>query len=1210
MKCFLKLSYFLVPAALALAPAHGSAQSSSPVSPASPASPACIPREVVSALSACDVSLPRAAPGPTGAAPRSPHALPPAADPPKAASPPTPGADPAEIRTLRARLAAPRVKRLLLTELGQLEDLFKATSRSAADRPVLLRRLADTYVELESAAQREQTEAEVAHTRPEADAARKIVEASRQSAIKYYALLASDHPTYPQLDEALYYLAFEHEQAQKLDEARKVYFQLIGAAPQSRFVPNAYLAFGELFFTEAQSDPSKLELARQSYLKVLEYPESTNKTWGYAQYKLAYVHWNLGQRDDLMRAMDAFKKVIEWGDRHASEPGASSLQKVARKDLVPVYALTGKPSDAHAFFSPISGDQAGTGGQGGRGTFSMMNDLGEAYLDTGHYAEAITLYEDLAARDKGDASCRYQAQIVRATMALKGGAAKPAVHARLTELSRRRRAFQAESHDAAAKLACSSQTAELLYETAASWHLEAQGSGGVRGTSDPTTMKLASGLYGTLIEGFSREAFSRLEFPRLAREDWPSLSRIKYNLADLLYVQGDWAGCGAAFDAVVDDDPRGPDAAEAAFTSVLCYQKLYDRTHTTQAARHGTGNLPGAQAPGATAAQLAHKAEFTPTQKGMLASFSRYLCVVKPAENDARASDQVVEVKFARARLYFEAHRWEESAAAFRDIAFSHPDHDAAPAAAQLYLEAANILATSADPPRAACIDEMAASVPRLVALECDGARSARNQQECATLARVQGDLEQLGADARVKEADRGGDGALRKYEEAAGMYLSLARRCALAPIEEGRAPTCDKPEVLIWNAAEAYGSARLIMKSIQARKLLLDPKYKLEKTDVARRSVSKIGGAFQAIAVYDEAARWYERYARDYPTAEKAEVALSDAIVLRFGLGQDDEAQKDVELFAATYGASKAAETARVAFASAAHNVNREEWDLARKQLQGAMPLIDGHAQLDVQTEAHAMLGRALVSLARHTAADGEYRKVLSLWKDPRAASDRVTKGDEQGGQRRLGRALSALGEARFHFAEKEGKKANAVRFPAYNGPAEKTAVLRHIDTKVRAWLRGKKSAIELAEKEYLRVLEITPSPPPPWVVASGARVGAMWGDFVREFRASPIPDEIRRDDELRNAYYEALDRASEPQKQRAKAAFEACLKYAVNFQFFDGYSRSCEVWLSANYKGEYHQLDELRGAPVFSGSGLNDRPYPVDLGGASVSTAPPSAR
>jgi hypothetical protein len=170
---------------------------------------------------------------------------------------------------------------------------------------------------------------------------------------------------------------------------------------------------------------------------------------------------------------------------------------------------------------------------------------------------------------------------------------------------------------------------------------------------------------------------------------------------------------------------------------------------------------------------------------------------------------------------------------------------------------------------------------------------------------------------------------------------------------------------------------------------------------------------------------------------------------------------------------------------------------------------------------------------------------------------------------------------------------------------------VLKHIQTKVKDWIQKKAPAIEAAEKEYLKILDLQPSPPPRWVIAAGSRVGSMWGGFVREFRAAPIPADMKRDDELRNTYYNALDSASEPQKQRAKGAFEKCLSYSVKYQYFDDYSRTCEVWLSTTYKNEYHLVDEFRGSPNQESNGLSDRAFPLDIGGKPVNTnpAPPDA-
>ena len=70
-------------------------------------------------------------------------------------------------------------------------------------------------------------------------------------------------------------------------------------------------------------------------------------------------------------------------------------------------------------------------------------------------------------------------------------------------------------------------------------------------------------------------------------------------------------------------------------------------------------------------------------------------------------------------------------------------------------------------------------------------------------------------------------------------------------------------------------------MKSIQVRLILLNPKYGMDKGDLARKSIYKIGGNFQAIAVYDEAAKWYEKYSKEFPKAERGTAVrkMADAL-------------------------------------------------------------------------------------------------------------------------------------------------------------------------------------------------------------------------------------------------------------------------------------------------------------------------------------------
>src|SRR6202167_2245791 len=136
-----------------------------------------------------------------------------------------------------------------------------------------------------------------------------------------------------------------------------------------------------------------------------------------------------------------------------------------------------------------------------------------------------------------------------------------------------------------------------------------------------------------------------------------------------------------------------------------------------------------------------------------------------------------------------------------------------------------------------------------------------------------------------------------------------------------------------------------------------------------------KIAGNWQAIAVYDQASDWYERYAKENAHRKNADKSLSDAIVLRLGLGEEDQAVADVKQYQKDYGNSNAVETAQIAFAIGAHYADKEDWDSARKALTGAMGTLD-KAPPDIQVQAHATLARALMHLKSLAQGRGEYDK------------------------------------------------------------------------------------------------------------------------------------------------------------------------------------------------------------------------------------------
>ncbi|WP_394827186.1 tetratricopeptide repeat protein [Pendulispora albinea] len=1116
----------------------------------------------------------------------------------------------------KSRLQA-RARALLVTEIQGLESLFQSTPRSSPDRVELARRLSEDYVELESAAFKEKTQAEIdrdnlkkanpaaaGQKQTVANDAARIMNGARTKAETYYALIKNEYPNYSKLDEVLYYLAYEYEQSNDNANARKVYLELINKRPDSKYVPHAYLAFGELFFNEAMGDPSKWDLAAQAYTEVIKYPPEKNKVYGYAWYKLGYVFWN---QSAFEKALNAFKKTIDWGMTYKEQPGATKLAEAARKDTIPVYALKGNPAAAYNYFHNISGDPSGSD----TNTYKMMDELGINYLDTGHYPEAITLYRDLMARDRnGDKHCVYQAHITEATLAMKASQ-KDSVKAELDNQLKNYSEFKNANHPADAKHECANKTAALLTETGMAWHLEAVGSQGQRGTGDQKAMTLAAYLYKKIGETWTAQDFASFEFPRIVKEDWPTIYKIRYAMADLLYFQQRWAECGPAFDAVVAENPTAPEAPEAAYASVLCYQNIYETTHKGGEDRKGMGNAPG-QAKTQTEAQK--KAEetarlqpkpLTDNQKGMITAFNRYICYIKPV--DKTGQDQLVEVKYARARTYFEAQHWEEAAAAFREIAMQNADKDVGIYAAQLYLESINVIGSHSNPPRPSCYDDMQNDVPKFVELYCTGENEKKNADQCVSLTKVQCDIQRLKAQKLVELADKGGPNAVQTYEQAGSTYIELWRRYGEAPISQGQPAQCERVDEILYNAAKAFQAARLIGKAITTRRTLLDPRYKMDKSDLARRATYEIGGNYQAIAVYDQAADWFEKFAKENPKYEKADQALSDATVLRLGLGDEEAGIRDADMFRKNYGASKPTQAAAIAFAIGAHYAEKEDWDKAQKALEGSIGYIDRSAAPDIQAQAHATLARSYTKV-RHQNRDRaqvDYARVRKIWDNPAEAvkkiNDAYPNEDEAQKQKRVGKALNAVGEAYFYAAEElKRETVDKVKFPVYRGSGSKEDVSRHINTRVKDWLEKKGPAIEKAAAEYKKIVDLQPDAPPKWVIAAGSRVGLMWGDFVDEFRRAPIPEAWKKDAEMQGVYYDQLDAKSEPIKvQRAKPALVTCLSYSVKFQYFDDYSRSCEVWLAKNYKAEYHVVDELRGAPTLSNSGLDDKAPPLTIGG-----------
>ncbi|MBX7191029.1 MAG: tetratricopeptide repeat protein [Sandaracinaceae bacterium] len=1173
-------------------PLHALAQSRCP-------SPA-----LAQALERCDGIGP--APRGTSESPRT-H-LPPARAPETSPSETSAPATPLTLREFpRPPSSALRSASLLDREIETLERIVGRLDPSDPRGADYLFRLAETHAErarsLEAEArsrdepifeaERDRDTARAATLRREQSEAEAAVVGAREGAIRAYARLVREHPDFARADEVLAALAATLEDMGQSERALEIHRRLVREHPGSRFVPQAWLAFGEHAFAAGD-----METAGQLYERVLETPPDQNRLYGFALYRLAWTHYNT---EDFAGALTQLTRVLDFAREHPDAPDAAALARQAQAELVLPYARVGRPPQALAFFRRLAPSDAAA--------LEMLERLGELYVDTGQWAEAVTTYRALMAEaPSADHLCRWQAQITGAVIASRP---KPEQVTEIERLVDIEGVFVSASHPAADLLACRVAAAEAVYETAVAWHREAVGTDDQPGTRDARTMALAERLYVLAIEALPD--LDTLELPSMAREDWPTRGRVAYARAELSFARDDWRACGPAFDRVLELTTEPSLAADAAYGAAFCYDRLFQLEHAdTEAERLEATASMEPRAP-------------SELESRMLAAFQRFACV-------APASEDLAQVQYRRARVYYEARRFEEAAVLFRAIAFDHADHELAEPAANLYLDSLNGLFRRDG--RLDCLDRMTTDLEPLAESFC-ASETLRDAHPdlCTVVSQVRCGLLRREAESL---------GATGHHREAAAAYVAMFR--------DHR--ECGRLDEVLYDAAIHYEAARLLGRAIRVRHVLLD---RFPESPLARVTLHDLGANYHALALYAQAADHYEQYAHRYPddtdcvhprgtesACPSAPAALETAVFFRLGLGEPDHALEDARLYERNYRRSRPRETADVVFSLGSIHERRGDWARAGAHYRAFLRDYGRSARPDQLLRAHVQEGRAEWEQGRHDRAVPHFRAAEERWS--RLGPDALA--SEEGADLMRARAAEAASEALFYLGEERFEAFRAVRFPRYRGPSTLAAVNRWSREELAPWLARKIATLHEAEAAYLRV---EPLGIPEWRIAAAERVGEMYRDIIEDVRSAPIPDDIASDDVLLDLYEgvrEALLNGSSPGPDgawetaddvacpdatavelsssgpeddgalppscrvapiaRAMSSFEHCLSLATTVRWFNEWSTRCESELHDLNPRRYPLAAELRATAAFAQDALAT-PGPAEARPTSEDEVPP---
>jgi len=1069
----------------------------------------------------------------------------------------------------------------LVRESQLLQRLVENTRTSDPRRPDILLRLAETYFEMQVVKNREVRSFDEpiyqARQSKNANRVRELqrrqqqtqqeLDRYRQEGIRTYATLVQDHPQYARMDEVLFSLAFALEEMREYDRARRVYYRLIRDYPQSKFVPHAWLAFAEYYFNN-----SEMREAMQFYEKVVQFPPSENPVYGYALYKSAWALYNL---DDFRGALEKFTDVIEFARNNPDARDAENLSRQARRELVLPYAMVGTPNRALDFFRryAVDEDQA----------LEMFESLGELYYDTGQWPETIEIYQKLMAeRSRDDKVCYWQSRVSNAIVSSKP---KPDQVQETERMVRLYELFLSQNHSAESKTQCKQLTAGLLFELATAWHREAIGTDSQPGTNDARTMGLASQLYQVAIDKFPD--MEELEFPQIDRRDWPTVYKVRYYYAELLWKMENWEKCGPAFDAVVEQDPRGEYTTDAAYAAVLCYNNLYQQRYAAtdrltpeelrERERRSRGRR-GRRRNAEPEEQSKEPREFSELEEGMLGAFQRYVCFIPD-------SDELPTIKYRRARIFYEAHHYEEAALLFKDIAYNHPESELSEYAANLYLDSLNILGTQIEEPRTACVDGIADSIQPLRTRYCE---TESKQAQYATLCPV---LNVLRCNIKRKQAEIASDEGnhQKAIEDIKGILRD--RECMALGDVDGDGEEDFKPDELLWNLAIQYEAARLIGPAIRVRQRLVEL---YPESPLSKRAIYLIGANYHALALYAQAADYYEQFAKRFPGEDGSDCteedrranvcavasdALQTAVLFRLGLGDIEQARDDARLFERSYRRRLPRETATVAYSLCTVPEQEESWNgvfncyrsFLRSFRRTALPQQVMHANISI--------GRAFWNTDEKDKSEKYFENAWEIWSGGAAeAISNLEDVDDGSKQRMLFEAKTSASEALFYLAEYKFFEFRRVRFPNYRGGRSMNRMERWVEKEFVPWMQEKSEALAAAQTEYEKIAELEV---PQWEIAAAARIGEMYRTFMDQIEDAPVPEEIENDVELMDIYNDTMEQRLRPLREQAIDKFAFCLITSTRVRWFNEFSRQCENELNALAPTDYPMAAELRGQP-----------------------------
>ncbi len=983
-----------------------------------------------------------------------------------------------------------------------------------------------------------------------------------KEAVTAYLALAGkqEFKGYARMDEALFFLAYTLQQAGRKPDAFKVYQRLTKDYPQSKFIPDAYLAIADQFFAE-----NNLEEAERFYDKVLKFPKAS--VYAYALYKKGWVYYNQARAKDSYAAWSKVAELTQGKKKDAA------LNKASKKDCVRAYSEFGAADLAYKAFQRIDADYA----------LKMYQILGEFYLEQGKMDKVIFVHRDLMTMaPKDQLVCEWEYTVVRAMLTIGTPEQKVKELGNLTKL------YDFLVKNKVLKETplgeCRDNTEATVRELTLIWHQE-----GVK-TLNYTTLGYVHSLYKLYMEYFS------------TTDDAPSM---QFYYSELLWMRAEgeknqtlaasrWEDAAVEYTRVVEMNKVEPKLVkDAALATVLAWKNAL--------AVDIAGEAP--PPPDEKAGDVLEKPQEIPEkQLKMLAAFDIYIKYV----NDPK-DEELVTMKFLKARIYWRYKHFAEAVPLFEEILTKHKSHESAEFAVNLLLDS---LARSGNteglikwvddllsPKWASYIEEHEDQKGKLEALKRQSMRKH---------------AERLEKDGKYYECGRAYVDIFQRYATTAGDDLHIVLYNAGVCFE--KAKSFSNAITIREELVKRYPKENTAQKSLYAlgvNKAAIG-EFK-SSAEYFERYAKQFGGekdAHTALgnAVFfrkgvgdDEQAledtKFFVKQYNGKQPAEAANAFFSMAGIYEKNRKYDDLVDHLSE-YLKRFGTKGGVDRQIIAHVKIGEILWRQSCPVrgpggscidvkrqrASKATKRGKKRGAGITQCGPESKIRLTVIDRKAGLAKE--ARQHFATAEKLWKGGKAVNE-VPGKDEAEKQGRAAEMVYWLAAAKFYQAESKYENFLSLKFPdKLDFSPTKEKKKKESEKRFKKWIEDKTKALMSAKTDYMAIVDLQPH----WGVASAARVGQMYQNYSDAVFTAEIPKDVQAFEDATEAYCDVLGEEAGKLEDKSVEAYTYCLDTALKLNWFNEWSQTCEAELSQIRPQDFPSAAEIRSAS-------NEIPLTLDI-------------